>query len=49
MFAGIRSPEDGMFDLLYLAMTAAFFAAMLWYTHGLSSLGRGNGESKDER
>ena len=38
-----------MFDLLYVTMTAAFFAAMLWYTRACASLGRGTGEVKDER
>jgi hypothetical protein len=38
-----------MFDLLYVSLTAVFFAAMLWYIRGCASLGRGTGESKDER
>jgi hypothetical protein len=38
-----------MLDLAYLAITAAFFAAMLGYTRACASLGRGAGESKDER
>ncbi len=29
-----------MLDLLYIALSIAFFALMLWYTHGCESLGR---------
>jgi hypothetical protein len=38
-----------MLDLTYVVMTAAVFAAMLGYTRACASLGRGIGESKDER
>lgn len=38
-----------MLDLAYVAIAAAFFAAMIGYTRACASLGRGSGESKDER
>lgn len=38
-----------MLDVVYVTMTAAFFAAMLLYTQGCASLGRWNEESKGER
>jgi len=38
-----------MFDLLYVTMTVAFFAAMLWYIRACASLGRSGGDVKDQR
>lgn len=38
-----------MLDVLYVTMTVAFFAAMLWYTRACASLGSGGGEVKGER
>ena len=38
-----------MFDLLYVTLTAVFFAGMLWYIRGCASLGRGAEEVKDQR
>jgi hypothetical protein len=38
-----------MLDLLYIAVTVAFFAVMLMYLRGCASLGSGTEESKDER
>lgn len=49
MFPAHDPLEERMFDVLYVTMTAAFFGAMLWYTRGCASLGRGDGESKGER
>lgn len=46
----VTQPRGGaLLDLAYVAMTAAFFAAMIAYTRACASLGRGSGESKDER
>lgn len=36
-------------DLLYVALTVGFFAAMLGYTRACERLGRRTGESKESR
>jgi hypothetical protein len=49
MFPGTRSLEERMFDLLYVALSVGFFAAMLWYIRACASLGSSTEESKDGR
>lgn len=38
-----------MLDLLYVVLTIAFFALMLWYVNGCASLGHSTMERDEER
>jgi hypothetical protein len=45
-----RSPSEGtVLDLVYVLLTLAFFALMLWYVAGCARLGRSSEGSDEER